>query len=262
MLPCFPRLSGLTNAMIWLRSPAGGRRAGDEGVVARAGLAAHRFSVAQTTLTPTLSRLQERGSGCVGLLVATLLVLSLNGCATQVSKTSAAQNAVTPTPVIAQPLQSFTTSGRFSAKRSDSTASGQFRYEQRGVMKTLELFTPASTPLARIDATAQSATVTMADGATRSAASLSELLQSFIEIRVTDAQFSAWLQGLPSAANAANAIERDTTSRLQRFTEAGWLIEVSARTETAPNFARRMRWVYTPETDTELRWVIDEFAGQ
>jgi outer membrane biogenesis lipoprotein LolB len=189
-------------------------------------------------------------------------VCMLSGCATPLTTTSNAPPAVLVTPAIAAPLESFSVSGRFSAKRSDSGASGQFRYEQRGSLKTLELFTPASTPLARIDATAQSALLITADGATRSAASLSELLQTFIDIRVTDAQFSAWLQGLPSAGSAASAVERDAQSRLARFTEAGWLIEVSARAETGPHFPRRMRWVYTPETDTELRWVIDEFAAQ
>lgn len=251
--------------MIGLPSSVGGRRVEVEGIVARKGLSAIQFGCAadvQALLIQTRFCLRESGAKYVGLIVAIFLALNVMGCATQMSPAPVAQIVATSTPVASQPLQTFVASGRFSAKRNESAANGQFRYEQRGANRALEIFTPASTPLARIDATAQLATLTMADGQTRGATSLSELLQSFIDIRVTDAQFSAWLQGVPSAANATSAVERDAQSRLARFTEAGWMIEVNARFADTPNAARRMRWVYSPETDTELRWVIDEFAAQ
>lgn len=185
-----------------------------------------------------------------------LLIAITAGCASP----QIAPSKPVATQTIERPAQSFSVSGRFSAKRSESAASGQFRYVQRGLDRTLEIFTPTSTPLARIDATAQSATLSTADGVNRSAATLGELLRMYIVIELTDAQFSAWLQGLPASGDGVKAIERDPQSRLYRFTESNWMIEISARGDSTPPFARRMRWAYAPETDTELRWVIDEFT--
>jgi outer membrane biogenesis lipoprotein LolB len=193
--------------------------------------------------------------GLVGLLVASVLT----GCATLAGNavSVAVGEASAPIP---QPATDFTSAGRFSARRGESQGSGQFRYTQNGAERTLEIFSPASTPVARIEANAQSATLTMADGAVRTATTLSELLQSFIDIQVTDAQFSAWLQALPSAPTAASAVERDEQLRVQRFTEAAWMIDVGAWMDGNAGFVRRMRWSYAPEANTEVRWVIDEFA--
>jgi outer membrane biogenesis lipoprotein LolB len=191
------------------------------------------------------------------MLIATSFVA---GCATLGRELTPTQlgNAA----IIAQPAKSFTSAGRFSAKRGEAQGSGQFRYTQNGDQRTLEIFTPASTPLARIEADAQSATLKMSDGAVRSGATLSELLQSFIDVPISDAQFSAWLQALPTNASDATAIERDDKARLQRFTEKAWIIDVSARMDGDAGFVRRMRWTFAPETTTEVRWVIDEFATQ
>jgi outer membrane biogenesis lipoprotein LolB len=198
---------------------------------------------------------------CVLLCAMTVTLVLASGCALMSSPSAVADKAEITKPIPA-PVADFTSTGRFSAKRAQSQASGQFRYAQKGADRTLEIFSPTSTPIARIEANAQSATLTLSDGAVRSATTLSELLQSFIDIRVTDTQFSAWLQGLPTSMASASAIERDEQLRVQRFTEAAWMIEIGARMDGDAGFVRRMRWTYAPEADTEVRWVIDEFATQ
>ena len=192
----------------------------------------------------------------VAFISAVLVSYALSGCA---SLTAPADN-VTVTkqslPLIA-PRTQFSASGRFSAKRDAQQASGQFRYAQKGSDRTLEIFAPTGTPIARIEADANSAKVTMASGETRAAATLSELLQGFIDIRVTDAQFSAWMQAVPLMDAKP---ERDAQGRIERFTESAWMIEVGSRMEGNAGYVRRMRWAYAPEQSTEIRWVIDEFS--
>ena len=164
----------------------------------------------------------------------------------------------------------FSLSGRFSAKTPAEQVSGQFRYTQTGADRTLNLFSPLGTPLADIVATRDSATLTQANGATQTAASLAELLRTVIDLPVTDAMMSAWLQGLPSTSEptAVNGAERDAAGLLTRFTEAGWSIEISARmaaaqgAQTATNAPRRMRWSVAGLPDTEVRWAIDEWGAK
>lgn len=162
----------------------------------------------------------------------------------------------------------FSLSGRFSAKTASEQVSGQFRYTQNGADRTLNLFSPLGTPLADIIATRDSATLTQANGGTQTAASLAELLRTVIDLPVTDAMMSAWLQGLPSTldATAVKGEARDATGLLTRFTESGWSIEISVRmeagqgTQTATNAPRRMRWSVAGLPDTEVRWAIDAWT--
>jgi outer membrane biogenesis lipoprotein LolB len=186
-----------------------------------------------------------------------LASMSLGGCATLNSLS-------TPTTVTQQSLPlisartEFNVSGRFSAKRESNQASGQFRYAQKGSDRTLEVFAPTGTPMARIDADASTAKLTMANGEVRTASTLADLLQTFIDIRVTDAQFSSWMQALPLLDAQP---DRDAQGRIERFRESAWMIEIGARMDGNAGFARRMRWAFTPENDTEIRWVIDEFSA-
>ena len=162
----------------------------------------------------------------------------------------------------------FSLSGRFSAKTTAEQVSGQFRYTQKDAERTLNLFSPLGTPLADIVATRDSATLTQAGGSTQTAASLAALLRTVIDLPVTDAMMSAWLQGLPSTPNVAigKSAERDATGLLTRFTEGGWNIEISARMEAGQggqskaNAPRRMRWSLASVADTEVRWAIDEWS--
>jgi outer membrane biogenesis lipoprotein LolB len=154
----------------------------------------------------------------------------------------------------------FSLSGRFSAKRDQEQVSGQFRYTQHGADRSLQLFSPVGTPLAEIVANAVQATLTRANGATQTAASLSDLLRTVIDLPVTDAMFSAWLQGLPSTASVGAEMVRDASGLSSRFVDGGWEIVVSARMDPPGlPLPKRMRWALQAETDTELRWVIDEW---
>ncbi len=195
----------------------------------------------------------------VRLLCMALMATALSGCALLgIAPTSDVATKQTPSLYVAQtPKNQFNANGRFSAKRDSAQASGQFRYEQNGSNRTLEIFAPTGTPVARIEADASSAKVTMASGEIRTAPTLSELLQSFIDIRVTDAQFSAWMQATPLSDTKP---ELDALGRIERFRESAWMIEVGARMDGDAGFVRRMRWAFTPENDTEIRWVIDEFS--
>jgi outer membrane biogenesis lipoprotein LolB len=193
-------------------------------------------------------------------MASVVVALGISGCAT--------------TQRIEQPLQlasslqqkateNFTISGRFAAKRGDQQGNGGFRYEQKGALRTLDVFSPAATQLARIEATAAFARATLSDGATREATTLSELLRQFIDIPISDAQFSSWLQGVPRDQKIVP--ERSGDGKIGSFRESGWTIVVSDRFDGDAGFVRRMRWTFDAgdaAQAAEVRWVFDEFSAQ
>ncbi len=196
----------------------------------------------------------------------------MSGCA---STLPTAQNTV-PTPsatasagaaatrIETRAARNFTVAGRFAAKRGDQQGSGQFRYSETPELRVLELFTPASTQLARIEATQYAANVSFADGATRTAPTLAALLREFIDVPVTDAQFSAWIQGIPTRGAALSSVDRE--GRIESFRDAGWSVIVSSRFDGDAAFVRRMRWAFDAGNEAaqnaEVRWVFDEFSTQ
>lgn len=162
----------------------------------------------------------------------------------------------------AQAASRFSVAGRFAAKRGETQGSGQFRFEQSGATRTLDLFSPTATQVARIEANATSARATLANGEQRDAATLSELLKQFIDISITDAEFSAWLQGVPRAA--APTLAADQT--IESFRESGWTIVISSRFDGNAKFVRRMRWSFdaggNADENAQITWVFDEFSVQ
>ena len=211
------------------------------------------------------SRWAPAFAGATRCLSISVCVSFLAGCA-----------AIRPIPISGNPVvvnailaSQFSLSGRFSAKSAAEQVSGQFRYTETGSLRTLNLFSPLGTPLAEIVATKDGATLTQANGGTQAAASLAALLRTVIDLPVSDAMLSAWLQGLPSSPDVAEkgGAERDAAGLLTRFSEAGWSIEISARAVASEqrgpikaNAPRRMRWSLVALPDTEVRWVIDEWS--
>lgn len=194
-----------------------------------------------------------------GLAAAASATLLLSGCALQPAASLTASQSVTEGTARTQ----FSLSGRFSAKNGNQQVSGQFRYAQTGadgVLRQLSLFSPLGTPLAEISADRLSATLTLSNGQVQSAASLTELLRTVIDLPVTDAMLSTWLQGLPFDPNvlAAKNAERDASGAPSRFVESGWEITISARMEGSAAAPKRMRWGMLGQPDTEVRWVFDE----
>lgn len=126
----------------------------------------------------------------------------------------------------------------------------------------MSLFSPLGTPLAEIDADRQSATLTLSNGQVQRASSLTDLMRTVIDLPVTDAMLSTWLQGLPFDANvlAAHNAERDASGAPSRFVESGWEITISARLEGNAAAPKRMRWSMQGQPDTEVRWLIDEWS--
>ena len=160
----------------------------------------------------------------------------------------------------------FSLSGRFSAKNGNDQVSGQFRYAQSGsdgALRQMSLFSPLGTPLAEINADRESATLTLSNGQVQRAASLTDLMRTVIDLPVTDAMLSAWLQGLPfdPSVLAATTAERDASGAPSRFVESGWEITISARMEGNAAAPKRMRWSIVGQPDTEVRWVIDEWSA-
>ena len=194
------------------------------------------------------------------VVIAALFVALLAGCATPLP---VAQNASLITSTALTPRSHFSLSGRFSAKTSAEQVSGQFRYTQTESQRSLNLFSPLGTPVADIVASRDAATLTQASGSTQSAASLADLLRTVIDLPVTDAMMSAWLQGLPLTLETAalSGLERDATGLPTRFVESGWEIQISARMESNPRAPRRMRWSLMGQSDTEVRWAIDEWSA-
>ena len=125
----------------------------------------------------------------------------------------------------------------------------------------MSLFSPLGTPLAEIYADRQSATLTLSNGQVERAASLTALMRSVIDLPVTDAMLSTWLQGRPFDASvlAATTTERDGLGAPSRFIESGWEIAISARMDGNAGAPKRMRWSMQGQPDTEVRWVIDEW---
>jgi outer membrane biogenesis lipoprotein LolB len=193
---------------------------------------------------------------------AVAMAIGLSGCVSQVKNDPLTAQQPSATSALQKASENFFVSGRFSASRGDTQGSGQFRYEQRGAVRTLELFSPTATQIARIEATAQDAVATLSDGSTRNAATLSELLRQFIDIPITDAEFSSWLQGL--SRNASPTL--DASGKIESFRESGWTIVVSARFDGEASLVRRMRWTFDAGGDmtqnAEVRWVFDEFSTQ
>ena len=197
-------------------------------------------------------------------LTALALCLSVivSGCTTVPTSTVPTRSLTTAQT----PATQFALSGRFSAKAANEQVSGQFRYTENGGKRTLNLFSPLGTPLAEIIATRDGATLTQANGSTQTAASLAALLRTVIDLPVTDAMMSAWLQGVPSGptVEAEKGTERDGAGLLTRFIEGGWIIEISARMEASASLAfapRRMRWSLAGVPDTEVRWVMDVWGA-
>ena len=206
-------------------------------------------------------------AGVAKYLGMTCCAMALLGCAA-LQPTQVTSN---PTAIKTTLASQFSLSGRFSAKTASEQVSGQFRYTQNDAQRSLNLFSPLGTPLADIIATPESATLTQANGSTQTAASLAALLRTVIDLPVTDAMLSAWLQGLPSTPEVGShtSTERDGAGRLTRFVEGGWHIEISARMEAASGgpatqstlgAPRRMRWSLAASPDTEVRWAIDEWS--
>lgn len=189
------------------------------------------------------------------------VALALAGCATP---TRVGQSPVTKSAVtLPKPAENFSVTGRFAAKRGGEQGNGQFRYSQQGAVRTLDIFSPTSTHLARIEANATGARAMLSDGSTRDAATLSELLRQFIDIPISDEAFSTWLQALPQNASIRPSYGND--GKIESFRESGWTIVVSARFEGELGFVRRMRWSFDAGDAmqaAEVRWVFDEFSVQ
>jgi outer membrane biogenesis lipoprotein LolB len=192
-------------------------------------------------------------------------------CAAWVVAGCAAPPTIEPTNgVVAQTrpaLIAFTISGRFSAKNGKEQASGQFRYSQTAARRSLSIFSPLGTPMAEINADSAGAVLALSNGTTQRADSIAELLRNVIDLPVTDAQLSMWLQGRSSATLPVvpASQERDALGHLSRFNESGWDILVSDRfAANDPNgnvvdAPRRLRWALSGDPDTEVRWIIDEW---
>jgi outer membrane biogenesis lipoprotein LolB len=192
-------------------------------------------------------------------MTAVVCVLSISGCATPSHIESRPHEA--QTPVSAKTAENFTVIGRFAAKRGEQQGNGGFRYEQHGAARTLDIFSPTATQLARIEANGVGAKATLSDGTVREAATLSELLRQFIDIPISDEQFASWLQALPRDRSIAPANGSD--GKIESFRESGWTIVVSGRFEGDAGFVRRMRWTFDAgdaAQAAEVRWVFDEFS--
>lgn len=193
--------------------------------------------------------------------VMTLLAAGLAGCAS-LSPPPKADASVIGSTLVAR--SAFSMSGRFSARNEHEQVSGQFRYMETPAVRTLSLFSPLGTAVADIVASGGNVTLTQANGATRSAASVSELLRTIIDLPVSDQVLSFWLQGLPTADGGLGGagltgVERDSDGRPGRFVESGWEIVISERF-TESGGPKRMRWSLAGQPGTEVRWVIDAWS--
>ena len=195
------------------------------------------------------------------MVFAGVVLFLSSGCAVHPGGALGSSSLISPIAIRTQ----FSLAGRFSAKNGNEQVSGQFRYVQSGVdgaTRQMNLFSPLGTPLAEINADRQSATLTLSNGQVQRAASLTDLMRTVIDLPVTDAVLSAWLQGVPFDARvlAATSTERDASGAPSRFLESGWEITISARMDGNSAAPKRMRWSLLGQPDTEVRWLIDEWG--
>lgn len=200
---------------------------------------------------------RSAGIGWRWCLPVTLL-LALSGCAGVVVAPSSPPLA-TPAITTIAPRVQFSMTGRFSAKNGSEQASGQFRYAESPARRTLSLFSPLGTALAEVVAEGGVVTLTDSSGGRQVATSVAELLRPMIDLPVQDAALSAWLQGLPATDEPATAVEQDPSGWPQRFRQAGWDVEITAR-QAGSGAPRRMRWTLTAQPEVEVRWVVDEWG--
>ena len=146
----------------------------------------------------------------------------------------------------------FSLSGRISVRVSDKIDSGQIRWTRGVEGERIGLFSPLGSQVAELVSDKKAGVVMLRQGTeTVTSASVGELTQSLLGVRLELDRMAAWVQGVGLIENQATEV---TLARGD-----AWHV-TAERYQTSGNFRFASR-VSATRGDTAVRLVIDEWAA-
>jgi outer membrane lipoprotein LolB len=118
--------------------------------------------------------------------------------------------------------------GRISVRAPDERGAVQqwhagFEFVEKAASRNLRLVSPLGSTVATIEADAQGARLTTADGAQSSYGSLAELTQRVTGVALPETAWRYWLQGTPAPG------ETSTQQETGKFVQSGFMVNVVTR---------------------------------
>jgi len=164
-----------------------------------------------------------------------------------------AGNNVRPPPATA--AAPFDLGGRIVVRDREHGFTGALRWEYRAQNDEIWFSTPLGQSFAHLQADADGAALTTADGKQYRAASVESLIQSALGWRFPIAPLRYWVGGTPAPGMAEDQIERDHAGRLTRLVQDRWQVGFSYAQDTATTPSR----LEAASDDAVIRLVIDRF---
>jgi outer membrane lipoprotein LolB len=160
-----------------------------------------------------------------------------------------------PAPEVQPPTltdSAFSVVGRLSAKRGSDGVTANFEWVHTPLADAIALATPLGQTLAKLEGSAQGASIVLADGRTASAGSFDALTDRTLGAPLPVSGLVWWIRGAPRPGSAAS-VERDSRARPVVLRQDGWEI-VFAYADDAAALPRRLVLTYP---DVEVRVVVD-----
>ncbi len=177
---------------------------------------------------------------------AWLSIVLVAGCAGSDVRPPASQSAAAP----------FDLSGRMVVRgRDEHGFSGALRWERHAQSDEIWLSTPLGQSFAHLQADADGAALTAADGKQYRATSIESLTESALGWRFPLASLRYWVRSMPAPDFAHDRIERDNAGRLTQLVQGGWRVAFSYAQDSAATPSR----IDVAGDDAEIRLVIDRF---
>jgi outer membrane lipoprotein LolB len=146
----------------------------------------------------------------------------------------------------------FTSEGRLSAKRGSDAVVANFEWTHTPLADVIALATPLGQTLARLEGSAQGASIVLADGRTATARSFDVLTDKTLGVPLPVSGLAWWIRGAPRPGGPFMA-ERDSRGRASVLRQDGWEI-VYAYADDMATVPRRLVLAYP---DVEVRVVVD-----
>lgn len=147
----------------------------------------------------------------------------------------------------------FLLEGRISATDGRQAANGGVAWQHTALADHLTLFSPLGQIVARLESSADSATLTRADGTQHTAPDADTLLPELLGIELPVASLASWVQGAPGAFAEVRA--HDAAGRPLLVIDQGWRIDYPGYADEGPQ-ALPAR-IDISRGETRLRLVID-----
>jgi outer membrane lipoprotein LolB len=177
---------------------------------------------------------------------AALVAVIAAGCATG----PRVEPAHAPT---AKVRDAFEVVGRFSARRGEEGAAGQFAWTHDPLRDAIVFSAPTGQSIARLAGDAGGVRLDLPDGRTESAHDWERLTERALGVPIPVRGLAYWVQSVPRPG-AAHDEERSADGRMSVLRQDGWEIVYAYRESPAPS---RLVMRYPP--DVELRLVLDEW---